>query len=195
MRRLLVVLLAVGAACLTPAVATAQAETTSVLTLTAPASATLGEPMTLTATLHDASGTPLGGATLRFLLLTDFLGKFGTVEIGRATTDDAGVATIRHEPRQSGALMIRAIFDGTETARGAQVDLETQVVGSRQLFKVEVGTDAPNFEFWGLVTVLSIVWSILIAVAVRIVGIARGADQVAPPESVPEYFREREEWP
>ena len=193
-RRLLLLLLVLGLAALLPAIASAQAPAPAVVTLTMPAHPPLGEPMTLTATLHDPAGAPIADAPLRFLLLGEFMGKSGQADLGRAITDATGVATLKHAPRLTGALTIRVIFDGTEDVPGAHVDLETDVVGDGQLYTVAFGTAAPNFEFWGLVVVLSAVWTIVLSVALRILAIARGGAAPVAPDTVPAFFRKREEW-
>ncbi len=172
----------------------ARADGDPVLTLTAPAQGALGEAMTLTATSHDASGAPLAGETLRFLLPTELLNKFGRVEIGRAVTAANGVATLSYEPRQTGAIVLEVVHDTTETAGQVRVALEVAITGDRQLFTEQIGTDAPKFELWALVAVLSVVWFTLLTVAVRLHAIARAGSEEAPVDQVPDHFRQRKEW-
>ncbi len=151
-----------------------------VITLTAPVEGELGEPMQLVATLHDAAGAPVVGATLDFLIRTEILNNRGLASIGSAVTDTDGVARLAYEPRQSGPLVLRVSFAGNETLDAVRVQLETGVVGDRQLFIEEIGSDAPRFEPWVVVAVLTVVWLTLLSVVLRLVLIAGAAPRREP---------------
>ena len=184
----LVIVLAglIGAAI--PAGAAAEGE--SVLTLTAPREALLGEPMPLRVTLHDDTGAPIADAIVRILLPTEFLNKFGRVEVGRVLTGPDGRGLLIYEPRQSGVIGLEAEW-APEDGPLLTAALESEVFGDRQLVIEEFGNTAPQFEPWLIVGVLTVVWATLFSVTLRIYAIHR---ESASPGSVPEYFRRREEW-
>ena len=171
-----------------PAGASADGE--SVLTLTAPREAVLGEPMPLRVTLHDDTGAPIAEAVVRILLPTEFLNKFSRVEVGRVLTGPDGRGLLIYEPRQSGVIGLQAEWT-PEEGDALTVALESEVFGDRQLVIEEFGNTAPQFEPWLIVVVLTIVWLTLFSVALRIYAIHL---QSAAPGEVPEYFRSREEW-
>jgi hypothetical protein len=172
----------------------AEAEDDPILTLTAPVQGTLGELMTLTATLHEASGAPIAEAPLEFFLRTEILNNRGRAAIGGAVTDADGIATLLHEPRQSGQLVLQVEFAGTDTLADVRVQLESRIVGDRQLFIEAIGTDAPKFEVWVIIAALSVVWLTLVSVIVRIVAIAHASRETVREEEVPDHFRTRKEW-
>ncbi len=172
----------------------ARADGDPILTLTVPAQATLGDPMSLTATLHEADGSPIVDAPLVFLLRTEILNNRGRVALGVARTDARGTATLLHEPRQSGQLVWQVEFAGTDTLAAVRVQLESEVVGDRQLFIEAIGTDAPNVEIWAVIAVLSVVWLTLASVVLRLRAIAHASGEPTQDDQTPDHFREREEW-
>ena len=172
--------------------APAHAEGDPVLTLTAPAAGLLGEPVTLFVTLHDSEGAPIAGETVSILTPVRFLNKFSRAELGRVVTDESGNGRLVYEPRRSGEITLEARF-APEDGAVVGVALVTQIRGDRQLVTSEIGKDAPAFEPWAIVAVLSIVWLALFSVALRIHAIS--ADTPRPGDGAPsEYFGPREEW-
>lgn len=192
-RRFIVTLALALALALLPA-SFLQADGEPVITLTAPAESVLGEPMQIVATLHDAGGVPIPDVSLDFLIRTEILNNRGLASIGSAVTDTGGVARLAYEPRQSGPLLLQVSFAGSETLDAVRVQLEIGVVGDQQLFVVTIGTDAPPFELWLLLGLLTSVWLLVISVTVRIYLIASQGGDEPPAESVPQHFRTREEW-
>ncbi|MBI2830360.1 MAG: c-type cytochrome [Chloroflexi bacterium] len=83
--------------------ATSGAEVKGALQLSAPEQGTAGEEITLTATLKDEQGKPVSDVAVKFLQKADFFVK-GDMEIGSATTNGQGVATLKYSPRSSGEV-------------------------------------------------------------------------------------------
>ncbi|MEM2507592.1 MAG: Ig-like domain-containing protein [Nitrososphaeria archaeon] len=81
---------------------------TTTLTLEVP-QATQGRPVTIKATLKDENNNPVQGANIRFQIYD------GTTwsDIGSATTDANGVASINYTPSRTGTFQVRALFNGT----------------------------------------------------------------------------------
>lgn len=86
----------------------------SVLVLSAPASVSAGQTITLTATLTDGTN-PISGATIEFYVCDSFsiYSPVGTF-IGSATTDSTGRASITYTvpPTAGGTLIFTAIYKG-----------------------------------------------------------------------------------
>ena len=66
---------------------------------TAPSDVTVGEMVNIPVTLQAADGAPLQGTTVTFYLHASFAGVTGETEIGRAVTDENGVAILAYRPR------------------------------------------------------------------------------------------------
>jgi len=110
------------------------------LTLEVP-SATLGELVTIRATLKDEKDKPLPNMDVEF--------QINEENIGSAKTDSSGVASIEYKPTTAGTLKIRAIFAGVTNyeASSAIADL---VVGESIALKLGVAVAAVVIVFVGL---------------------------------------------
>lgn len=89
-------------------------EEAGTLLVTAPEQAQSGQPLTLTAALQDKQGKPIGSATVKFFIKTDFFIS-DLVEIGEALTNDLGVAVFKYTPRQTGDTQVVARYETIET--------------------------------------------------------------------------------
>ncbi|MDP2743987.1 MAG: c-type cytochrome [Dehalococcoidia bacterium] len=104
-----------------------------ILSLTAPAQAQSGQPLTLTATLQDLQGKPIGSAAVKFFIRVDFFGT-GVAEIGEAMTDMNGVAKLEYIPREAGETQMIARYEAVEAS--ATVSLAG---APTRFYHVEVG--------------------------------------------------------
>lgn len=149
-----------------------------------PSAATVGESVSLAVDLGTADGAPLAGATVTYYLHMSFAGVVGEGVIGRAVTDEAGIAAIHYLPRAAGLHEVRIEYlaPGAETVE--EVLGTFDVAGGEQLYRSSGGVDIPGINPGLLMAVLGGVWLILLSVAFRLVGIARASGRVDPPAGV-----------
>ena len=81
------------------------------LLLTVPERAQAGQPLTMTATFQDSQGQPVAGATVKFFIQMDFFAS-SLMEIGKAATDEQGVAVLEYTSRQTGDIQVVARYQG-----------------------------------------------------------------------------------
>lgn len=169
--RALLIAAAVGA--LTVALA-GQAVASHVVVRTAfPTAGTVGKMVSLAMDIHAPDGAPLSGAMVTFYLHMSFAGVEGEAEIGQALTDDAGIATIRYEPRAAGTHEVRMVYLGDGATTPEELFATFDVAGGTQLYRSAGGPDIPGINPGLLMLVLGAVWLILLSVSFRLVAIAR----------------------
>ena len=173
---LVLVVLALGSA------ATAHASHVNVEVIE-PASAIVGQPSELNAALTSAdTGQPIAGLSVTFFAHASFSGVEGYMEIGRAVTNNEGVAAISYVPRESGPHDIRVDYAPSAGGTAEQATAAVSVDGSAgQLYVQKAGIQVPGLNSWLIIGLLSVVWGILFFVAVAVIRIARaGAGDVVP---------------
>lgn len=185
----------------TPALAAP--EVTS-LTIVAPSSVTLGEPVTVQARLVGAAGTPIAGATVTFTTRFTFLNAGGDMVIAEEVTDRTGTATAEFAIRSTGEFVARATFRGTARYAPAQASAPLTVGGSRQLYAQEAGVRIPGLNEaprigqamlgapsagilpllarlwpglsgWPIAATLLVIWSLYLFVVAQVFRVAGGA--------------------
>lgn len=146
---------------------------------TVPSGAVLGEMMRMPVALQAEDGAPLQGTTVVFYLHAAFAGITGEAEIGRAVTDESGVATLLYRPRLAGHHEVRMEYltPGEDTVEVVSTAFE--VAGTEQLYRSAANVEIPGVGGGLVMAVLGTVWSILLWVAFRFVAIARAAGEVA----------------
>ena len=142
-------------------------------TTTVPDSVTAGEEMSIPVTLRAADGAPVAGTTVTFYLHASFAGVTGEAEIGRAVTDDTGLAALTYKPRLAGHHEIRMEYlaPGDDEIQVATTAFEA--TGDVQLYRTEPSVSVPGLDVGLLMAVVSTVWMILFGVALLLVAIAR----------------------
>ncbi len=85
-----------------------------ILLLTAPEQAQSGQPLSLSATVRDKDGKPIGNTPVQFFIRVDFFTS-GLIEIGEVMTNAQGTAVLEYVPRQTGDIQVVARYEGTET--------------------------------------------------------------------------------
>ena len=138
-----------------------------------PASAELGDTVTASATLTDADGMSIVGATVIFETDAAWGELAGHMEIGRAQTDEAGVASISYEVRASGEIEVAAEFEGDLDHLPAVEETTFDVSGDAQLYEPSVGLRIPWLNLWVLASVIMLVWGVYLAVGMRVLRIVR----------------------
>lgn len=149
---------------------------------TAPSDMTVGQMATIPVTLQAADGAPLRGTTVIFYLHASFAGVAGETEIGRAVTDENGVAILAYRPRLAGHHELRVEYVASADSEVEVVSTAFDVAGNAQLQRSAPGIDVPGINVGLLMAVMTTVWSILFWVALRLVAIARAGGEAGTPE-------------
>lgn len=140
---------------------------------TIPAEGKVGEALRIAVDLRAGDGTPLPGTTVIFYLHMSFAGVVGEAEIGRAVTDETGVANLAYRPRLAGHHELRMEYVAPGDGEVEVVSTTFEITGGEQLYRSAAGIDVPGVDVGLLMAVLATVWSILFWVALRLVAIAR----------------------
>ena len=149
------------------------------LDVVAPSSLTVGNSARVQAVLHSASDDlPIAGATVTFHMEGSFGGVTGDVEIGKAITDENGVALLDYQPRSAGEHRIRIQYLPTSASEPEEVIWSHSVVGAdQQLYRSTSGVQVPGVNAWLLMALVAGVWAVLLSVALRVIVIARAGTE------------------
>ena len=123
--------------------------TPTAMSVGAPATAYLGQSVTLQARLADDAGHPIANALIVFEIPTTFLNVSGNAVIAQATTNKDGVAMVDYEPTMNGNVTITAEFKGDETTAPstANATLPVDVTPSEaQLYVQQAGVSFPGLN-------------------------------------------------
>jgi len=160
--------------------ASAAGQQQATLSFTAPASATLGDQVTVQAKLTSAAG-PIVKAPVQFVVPTTFLNGSGDMVVARGVTDGQGQATGTFEARSTGSLQLKVVFSGNDTyaATTATATAPMAVSGNEQLYVPDIGirlrglNTTPTGQATGLAhwflsgwpigAVLTLIWSMYAA--------------------------------
>jgi len=148
---------------------------------TVPGDVTVGEMIRIPVALEAEDGAPLRGTTVVFYLHAVFAGVTGQAEIGRAVTDEMGVATLAYRPRLAGHHELRMEYVTPGETKAEVVTTAFDVTGGEQLYRSAPGIDVPGLNVGLLMAVVTTVWSILFGVALLIVAIARAGGEIGTP--------------
>ena len=138
------------------------------LTLSVAASSSAG--LRLTAQIAAPTGTSIADQKIAFELKATLVGKEGFEEIGTATTNLKGAATVSYVPRSVGEVEFVAIWNvagldspvvGTATTTVANAVSGTQSLKSQPLR--EIGSNLVT----GLLILVAIVWLVLLVTLAR----------------------------
>ena len=148
---------------------------------TVPSDVTVGEMVRIPVALEAEDGAPLRGTTVVFYLHAVFAGVTGEAEIGRAVTDETGVATLAYRPRLAGHHELRMEYATPGESKAEVVSTAFDVSGGEQLYRSAASVEIPGVSGGLLMAVLATVWSILFGVALLIVAIARAGGEIRTP--------------
>ncbi len=153
------------------------------LDVRAPAQVSVGDSVAVQAVLHSAhGGEPIGGATVTFYAEASFGGVDGEVLLGRAITDEDGVALLSYQPRSEGEHQIRVEYMTPDASEPEEATWSHTVTGApQQLYRSEAGVQIPGLNVWLLIALVAGVWAILLSVALRVIAIARAGTQAGAP--------------
>ncbi len=140
----------------------------------------LGATVTIRASLTDADGHPISGATIYFERPAYWGDEVnGHMLIGSAVTDRMGMATITEQLREAGGSDVDALFAGNSTYRETEASASYTVTGDRQLFRSHAGIRIRWLNLWVLGGVIALVWVLYFVVGLRILEILRGEPAAA----------------
>ena len=145
-----------------------------------PTAATVGQIVPLAMDIRTPDGAPLSGTTVTYYLHMSFAGVEGEAEIGRAVTDDQGVATIQYQPRAAGLHEVRIEYLAPGATTAEEVVATFDVAGGTQLYRSAGGVDIPGINPGLLMVVVGAVWLILLSVSFFLVAIARAGGATEP---------------
>ena len=114
----------------------------SILLLTVPEQAQSGQPVTISATLQDEEGKPIGNVLVKFSIRVDFFAS-GLMEIGDAVTNGQGVAIFEYTPQQMGDIQIVARYEGDGTGPVETTAMLTLVEVDEPFYQPEIGIQLP----------------------------------------------------
>ena len=154
-----------------------------IVSTTAPAEVTVGEVLRIPIALRAADGGPLRGTSVTFYLHASFAGVTGEAEIGRAVTDESGVATLTYKPRLAGHHEIRIEYLAPGESEVEVATTAFDATGDVQLYRPAPGVSVPGLNVGLLMAVLTTVWTILFGIALRLVAIARAGREGSVPAS------------
>lgn len=162
-----------------PGVASAEA-TPTIIKLTLPEGGQVGQEFVAKALLTQAGGPPVAGVKVTFAATAEFANVKGEVELGEASTDEKGVASLYYLPRSSGVQTITARFAGNGQYAAAESSLTIYIDPGPQLYFEEAGVSVPGIGVWLLAAVLAVVWAAFLVVAV-LLGYVAGILKVGLP--------------
>jgi len=150
-----------------------------------PTPATVGQPSELVAELTSAdTGQPVAGVNVTFFAHASFGKVSGYMEIGRGVTDSRGIATISFVPRESGTHDIRVDYALGAGGTAEETAASVAVAGSAdQMYVQKAGIQVPGLNSWLIIGLLSVVWGILLLVAVTVNRIARAGETTSAPRT------------
>jgi hypothetical protein len=143
-----------------------------------PTPAIAGQASELDAALTSAdTGQPVAGMAVTFLAHGSFDDVSGYMEIGRAVTNSQGIAAISYAPREAGTHDIRIDYVLSAGGTTEEATASVAVAGAGdQLFVQTAGIQVPGLNSWLIIGLLSVVWGILLFVAITVVRIAHARD-------------------
>ncbi len=166
----------------TSAIAFAAGQAATKMTLAAPPSAVMGDPIRLEVSLQTEGGEPVAKAPIQFYTPATFLsGASGLIEIGDAVSDDKGIAVFEYVSRQDGENAVRARYAGDGRYAPSFSDVKFTIEGLHQFYEPEAGIHVRFVTKWLLVGLIGGIWSIYLFVGTRVLLIA-----LAPPDR-PKY--------
>ncbi len=173
--RITIIALIIGAAALA-LTGTADAAHT-VATITLPEEAEVGQLTQLQLAVRSADeGLPVADTIVTVYTDASFGGVRGEVELGRAITDETGVAIVDYEPASSGEHQLRIEYLAPGQPEPEVATTTISVVGATQLYQSTSGIQVPGLNVWLIMTLVGGVWFLLFTVGVRVFAIARAND-------------------
>jgi len=161
-------------------IAAAQGPVVTRLELSLPPKPAVGQELALAARLTDGNGAPVSGKEVVFSTTALFLNTEGEVELGRAITDERGIALFSFVPRTEGEVVITARFAGDRQHRRSVASATAVVAPGPSLYVQTAGVRVPGINVGWLVGLLAAVWGTYLTVMVLLVLVAREGRTAIP---------------
>ena len=130
--------------------------------------------------LRDAeAGLPVANAPVTVYMDAAFGGVTGEVELGKAVTDERGVAVLNYVPRAAGSHQLRIEHLAPDGLEHEATTATISVVGAPQLHTSASGIQIPGLNVWLIIALVAGVWFLLFSVGLRVFTIARANGQEA----------------
>ena len=137
--------------------------------LSVPASGVIGTSMHISATLTDAGGKPVVGATVGLYTSATFLStRSGPMLIGEAKTDSGGVAAFDYTPDSSTTMEVRAEYAGDAGFLPSNAISGFAVTGSQDIYTESAPLRVPGINRWLLGGVFIMIYSLYLFVVSRV---------------------------
>jgi hypothetical protein len=136
--------------------------------------------VSLTAWLHESGGSPIENATIRFAVEKELAGFSGFADIGSATTDKDGKASITYRPAQPGLAKGKAQFAGIGRYAESAAEFEVSSESAHGFEFEPIGLDA--VRQWAPIVLLLVVagvWLTIGYVVFNIYGVYRARPRSA----------------
>ena len=169
------------------------------LTIGAPATAALGQRITVQALLVDSQGQPISKARIDFVMPVTFLTGSGKMVIAETTTDKDGRVQTDIENQSSGAVTLLAEFQGSDQYAASSASAPIDVTGDDQQYAEDIGVHIPlfntppsltqggnvtvigaalwpSFTGWPIAAVLITIWALYFLVVTHLFRVARAGD-------------------
>jgi hypothetical protein len=130
------------------------------LVLEIEAESRVGRQVAVGAYLVDPAGNPVRGELVTFYADVEFMNTLDNMEIGRALTDDTGLAFLAYRLKRSGDQTIVARFSGNEVFDGAEASASLRVAPGPQTYELETPFRIPGVNVYIVGLVLAAVWGI-----------------------------------
>lgn len=180
------------------ALAQSAQEATS-MTIGAPATAPLGQRITVQALLVDSTGRPISKATVDFAMPMTFLTGNGKMVVAETVTDKDGRAQAEIENRTSGDITLLAEFHGNDEYAASSASAAITVTGDDQQYAEDIGVHIPllntapsltaggnvtvigaalwpSMTGWPIAAVLITIWALYFLVVTHLFRVAGAAD-------------------
>ncbi len=136
-----------------------------------------GERVVLSAYLMDPAGNPISGQPISFSMDAEFMNVLGNVQIGRATTDQTGLAAFVYEAKSEGSHAVTAAFAGNQVFAPAAASSSLTVKQGVPTFIEPEPFRIPGANISTLVLVLGTVWGLYLVVGLYFWAISRPTAQ------------------
>lgn len=140
--------------------------------------------MVISVVLTAPDGSAIGNQAVSFYQEVEFFGM-RTIDLGTATTDAAGVATLAFQPAQTGTHLVTAKLAGSEEYAAAETSFDVEVTEVVPAFEMKEDTPLASIRRWlslGVGALVVGVWVVLLGVVVMAVRGIRAAGRTPSTE-------------
>ncbi len=144
-------------------------------TITVADNVEVGQPTQLQVELL-SENQPVANTEVTVTTDASFAGVTGRVEVGKATSDERGIAVLEYAPRQASIQELRVEYLPAGETEPTVATTTVSVNGATQLHQSAAGIQVPGLNVWLIIAILTGVWSLLLSVGWRVFAIAQAAN-------------------